>query len=56
MRAAKIPQVQENVVTVAVKVVNGQLDSKAQDLWNALQASDFRQMGLLLHEHRINKS
>lgn len=56
MRAAKIPQVQEHVMTVAVKVANGQLDSKAQELWNALQATDFRQMGVLLHEHRMNKS
>jgi Flp pilus assembly protein CpaB len=56
MRAARIPQVQEQVMTVAVKIANGQLDTKAQELWNALQATDFRQVGVLLYEHRINKS
>ena len=55
MRAAKIPQVQENVMTIAVKVVGGQLEPKAQKLWSILQATNFRQVGILLHERKGGK-
>ena len=56
MRAAKIPQLQEHVMTIAVKITDGQLEPKAQELWNILQATNFRQVGILLHERKASKS
>ena len=68
MRAAKIPQVQENVMTIAVKVIKvkknpddpkspeyEELEEKAATLWKVLQATNFRQVGVLLHERKTNK-
>jgi len=49
MRANKIPQTQENVIIISVKVVDGQLEPKAQKLWSMLQATNFQQVGFLLH-------
>jgi hypothetical protein len=41
--AAKIPQVQENVIGIGVK---GEEKQKAMALWDALQAMNFRQVGI----------
>lgn len=49
MRAAKIPQMQENVLTIRVsKSVAGETE-RADKLWNRLQAVNFRQIGIVLH-------
>jgi len=50
LKASGVPQLQENVMAVAVTVEKGdQLDTKAAKLWKLLQASGFRQVGVLLH-------
>ncbi len=49
MQAAKIPQLQENVITVRVKMEGDRLEPKAQKLWDLLRATNFRQVGVLLH-------
>jgi len=49
LRAAKIPQVQENVMTISVTVRNGQLEPKAEKLLTLLRATNFRQVSILLH-------
>lgn len=49
MRAAKIPQVQENVLMVAVKVVDNELEPKAEKLWRMMQTHNAQQMGVMLH-------
>jgi hypothetical protein len=49
MQAAKIPPLQENVLTIRVsKLVAGEAD-RAEKLWNRLQAVNFRQVGIVLH-------
>ncbi len=52
MRAAGIPQLQENVMTISVNELNGQLDAKSQKLWALLHQTDFRQVGVLLHPRK----
>ena len=52
MKAAKIPQVQENVIMVSVKVVDNELEPKAQKLWGLLQVTGSQQMGILLHPRK----
>ena len=54
LKASGVAQMQENVMTVSVTVENGQLDPKAAKLWKLLQASGFRQVGVLLHP-RVEK-
>jgi Flp pilus assembly protein CpaB len=49
MQAAKIPQLQENVMTVRVKMEGDKLEPKAQRLWDLLKLTNFRQVGVLLH-------
>jgi Flp pilus assembly protein CpaB len=49
MQAAKIPQLQENVITVRVKMEGDKLEPKAQKLWDLLKLTNFRQVGVLLH-------
>ena len=49
MQAAKIAQVQENVVTILVKMEGDKLEPKAQRLWDLLRATNFRQVGVLVH-------
>jgi Flp pilus assembly protein CpaB len=49
MQAAKIPQLQENVITVRVKMEGDKLEPKAQKLWDLLKITNFRQVGVLLH-------
>ncbi len=54
MRAARVRQVQENVMLIAVKVTeNGELDEKnAQRLVNMLYATNFRRVGIMLHSKK----
>lgn len=52
MRSAGIPQLQENVMTISVTQLNGQLDAKSQKLWSLLRETDFRQVGVLLHPRK----
>ena len=49
LKAAGIPQQQENVMTVSVTVEGNQLEPKAARLWNLLRLSGFRQVGVVLH-------
>ena len=50
LKASGVPQLQENVMAVAVTVEKGdQLEPKAAKLWKLLQANGFRQVGVLLH-------
>jgi hypothetical protein len=49
MRAAKVPQMQENVMTISVKLEDGALEPKAEKLMRYLQATRFRGVGVLLH-------
>jgi hypothetical protein len=49
LKASGMPQLQENVMTVRVTVEGGQLEPKAAKLWKLLQASGFRQVGVVLH-------
>ncbi len=49
MQAAKIPQLQENVITVRVRMEGDKLEPKAQKLWDLLKLTNFRQVGVLLH-------
>ncbi len=52
MRAAKMPQIQENVLGIRVSDhVAGERD-KADKLWGLLQATNFRQVGVELHNRR----
>jgi len=48
-RAAKIPQLQENVIVVSVKIEGGKLETKAQRLLQLLTETNFRQVGVILH-------
>lgn len=52
MRASKIPQVQENVILISVKLTGGELDPMAQKLWGLLQVTGPQQMGILLHPRK----
>jgi hypothetical protein len=45
--AAKLPRLQENILNVAVKVTEGELEPKAQKLFELLHAADFRGVGVL---------
>ena len=52
-RAAKMPQVQENVLTISVSIdLAGQLEPKAQRLWDLIRASNFQQVGVMLHPRK----
>ena len=49
MRTSKIPMMQENVITIRInKSVVGEQEL-ADKLWNRLQATNFRQVGIILH-------
>jgi hypothetical protein len=55
LKASGVPQMQENVMAVAVTVeANGDLEPKAAKLWKMLQSTGFRQVGVLLHP-RVEK-
>jgi hypothetical protein len=52
MRAAKLPQLQENVLTIRVSDhVTGER-GRAEQLYKLLQATNFRQVGVLLHPRK----
>ncbi len=48
-RAYQLPQSQENVLTISVRLVGGRLEPKAEQLWKMLEATNFRQVGVILH-------
>jgi hypothetical protein len=53
-RANRIPQMQENVMTIAVKVdARGELEPKAQKLANLLQVTDYRGVQILKHPKKL---
>jgi len=53
LRAARIPQTHENVLTISVTVDDSQrLEPKAQRLWDLLLATNFQQVGILLHPRK----
>lgn len=52
MRAAKVPQMQENVMTISVRLENGSLEPKAEKLMRYLQSTGFRGVGVLLHPRK----
>ena len=54
MKASGMSQVQENVMTIAVRMQGDQLEPKAQRLLSLVQAGGQRQAGVLLHP-RTNK-
>ena len=51
-RAYQLPQSQENVLTISVRLVGGRLEPKAEQLWNLLEATNFRQVGVILHSRQ----
>jgi len=55
MRAAKMSPVQENVIAIRVSSrVPGEVE-KAEELWALLQATNFRQVGIMLHGKSAEK-
>lgn len=49
-RAARLSQAQESVLTISVTIdPSGNLDPKAQRLWDLVRASNFQRVGVLLH-------
>lgn len=52
MNAARMSQAQENVMTIRVKTVGNNLDEDAQRLLNALEASGFQEVGVLLRPRK----
>jgi hypothetical protein len=56
LRAARIAQVQENVMGIRVRVKqNGDLEDDAQQLWDQLTATNFRGVGVLLSNRKDTK-
>jgi hypothetical protein len=49
MKASKISQTQENVMTIRVKYRDGQPEPKAQKLFSLLNATNSRGVGVILH-------
>lgn len=56
MKSAHVPQVQENVMMISVRVERGQLEPKAQALLAAVEQSQGRPMGYLLHPRPDKKT
>lgn len=52
MQAARVPQLQENVLLIRVKWQGDKLEPKAQKLWDLLQRSNFQQVGVVLHPRK----
>lgn len=48
LNAARLPQLQENIITVRIKMNGAFLDEDAERLLEALQAANYREVGLLL--------
>jgi hypothetical protein len=52
-RAARMSQAQESVLTILVNIdTTGQLEPKAQRLWDLVRASNFQRVGVLLHPRK----
>ena len=49
MKASRIPQTQENVMTIRVKYRGGKPERKAEQLFNLLNATNSRGVGVILH-------
>jgi hypothetical protein len=55
-RAARMSQAQESVLTILVTVEpSGQLEPKAQRLWELVRASNFQRVGVLLHPRKVSR-
>ena len=55
MRAAKVPQLQENVLGIRVSDHVAGEREKADKLWSLLQATNFRQVGVELHNRKESR-
>lgn len=55
-RAYQLPQSQENILTISVKLENGRLEPKAERLWKMLEATNFRQVGVILHSRETSQN
>jgi len=52
LNAARLPQLQENIITVRIKMNGAFLDEDAERLLDALQAANYREVGLLLRPRK----
>ena len=48
MRAAGMTPTQENVLLISVKLIDGQMEPKAQKLWDLLNRTNFQQVGIMI--------
>lgn len=55
-RAYQLPQSQENILTISVKLESGRLEPKAERLWKMLEATNFRQVGVILHSREASQN
>jgi len=55
MRAAKIPQTQENVMTVLVRIDGGKLEQQAARLLKLVETTNSRPLAILLHPRPATK-
>jgi hypothetical protein len=55
MKAAKQPQVQENVLAIRVSNRVAGERERAEKLWGLLQATNFRQVGVTLHNKKTDE-
>ncbi len=54
MRAAKMPQLQESVLAIRVSNHVAGERERAEKLWSLLQATNFRQVGVTLHNRKAS--
>jgi Flp pilus assembly protein CpaB len=52
LNASRVPQLQENIITVRVKMNGTSLDADSQRLLDALQNTNYREVGLLLRPRK----
>ncbi|HUY90521.1 MAG TPA: hypothetical protein VMV10_17420 [Pirellulales bacterium] len=52
LNAARVPQLQENIITVRVKMSGAYLDEDAERLLDAMQATNYREVGVLLRPRK----
>lgn len=52
LNASRVPQLQENIITVRVKMNGGTLDEEGQRLLDALQTTNYREVGILLRPRK----
>jgi hypothetical protein len=50
--AGRSASTSENVLTISVKMIDDRLEPKAQKLWDLLKATNFQQVGVLLHPRK----